>query len=834
MNNPVFGVNTYYTGVFKKDNNILTEVPKALSGSAIEDYFPLVVENLTKRGNWKKLNTHEAFDTHEINLCWSNTSVLNAKANVQSRILLDSVKHYISDKGAFYNKFNGNDFIPDFIDITKANLEKYENDLRKKFTNMPVIIKPNAGSVGIDILVQDVFDYNAIQKHINQSKFNEWTISEIIKSKLIDGYIHTNRIYFVVVKLNNNRVESYYYDEFMNYRAENKFTGDITDPLQFVTNYYVHTLDGDREFVKNRFISHKKWLESYSHDEIDYIYRKLDLIFNNITDMMQYDILCANDNKKRYNDNDILGFHVYGADIIIDNKLNIKVIELNGAPSMNIKTRLYEVDDRLDYFELFDDLFKITVDRLYPPLMKRPLAHKFRNVFMKNIINLPKELYYIPNSIIQTYPFIYEALNKRPYLKRTRNVGDNISVFYGLRERYVDDKTSLVYYDELLNHTKSQHMRNAGIINKIQGVTYYMANKGRIYDKLIKYDSNAFKYHPVSETFYYDGKTNMFDLLQSITKKYKSVNKWILKPVHGSRGTGIKVFNKKKTNLFKKIFKNSDELTIGMLEHINKYTTEGVDIEHKVLSKFNGIETTEILNQKYNYWIISQYIDNPHLIYEKKYNIRFYVLLTLNGKLPTYEDLTTLGDKKSPLEAYIFNDCMIYFAMLKYKDNNIPAQYSKLDPELIDRMRSLTNLEIINEVSKFADINIDAVKKESTSMLSLMMNTKQFSNIMMQGTNIIKQTINAVKYDLRPLNRFADNYKGAFNLLAYDTLLDDQNKLWFIEINRGPDLKGLQMNIGNEHCGNMFDEIFKITLDHNTDNLKYFTKIPVDYNIVNI
>lgn len=832
MNKSLFDINTYYTGVFKNEDGKLIEIPKALSGSAIEDYFPLTIENLNNRGNWKCLQTKEAMDTHEINFCWSNTNFLNSKSNIQSRIFIDSVKHYLSDKGAFYNKFKNCDFIPDFIDFTKKDLR--EDEIIQKFFNKSVILKPNNGSVGIDILVLNNFDLNRVKDHVNKSTFSEWTISEVIKSKLVDGYIHTNRIYFVVIKLNNNRVESYYYNEFMNYRAENKFTGDITDPLQFITNYYVHTPDGDREFVKNRFISHRNWLESYQPDEIDYIYRKLDLIFRNITDAMKYDILCANDNKKAYTDNDIMGFHVYGADVIIDNKLNIKVIELNGAPSMNAKTRIFGVKDRLDYYDLVDDLFKITIDRLFPPLIKRGISHKFRNVFMADIPNDSKLLYYIPNSIVQTYPFIYEALKKRKYLKRTRNVNDDISFFYGLREKYVDDKTSLIYYDELLNYNKSSHMRNAAIINKIQGVTYYMANKGRIFDKLIKYDFNATEYHPFSETFYCDKKTNINDVLRKILKKNKSIKKWILKPVHGSRGSGIKIFTKKKTNIFNQMFISNDSTISNMAEHINIFTNEGINIEQKVLSKFNGIEMTEIINKKYNYWILSQYIDNPHLIYEKKYNIRFYVLLTINGKLPTYEDLLS-WDNNSPIEAYIFNDCMIYFAMLKYKkDNNLPIEYSKLDNDILDRMRNLTNLEIINEVSKIVNIDIEMIKKESTTMLSLLVNKKQFAHIMEQGINIIKQTINAVKYDLRPLNRYAKDYDGAFNLLAYDMLLDNNNKLWFIEINRGPDMKGLQMNIGNEHCKNMFDEIFNITIDKDVSNLKYFVKVPIDYNIVNI
>ena len=44
--------------------------------------------------------------------------------------------------------------------------------------------------------------------------------------------------------------------------------------------------------------------------------------------------------------------------------------------------------------------------------------------------------------------------------------------------------------DEILNYLTSKRTRNAAIINKIQGITYYLANKGRMYDALMKYKSN--------------------------------------------------------------------------------------------------------------------------------------------------------------------------------------------------------------------------------------------------------------------------------------------------------------------------------------------------------
>ena len=65
------------------------------------------------------------------------------------------------------------------------------------------------------------------------------------------------------------------------------------------------------------------------------------------------------------------------------------------------------------------------------------------------------------------------------------------------------------------------------------------------------------------------------------------------------------------------------------------------------------------------------------------------------------------------------------------------------------------------------------------------------NNIKTQFLNICSQTIIATQNEFRAMNRGIKN-NAVFNLVAYDTLLDDSNILHLIEINRGADLVGLQ------------------------------------------
>ena len=100
---------------------------------------------------------------------------------------------------------------------------------------------------------------------------------------------------------------------------------------------------------------------------------------------------------------------------------------------------------------------------------------------------------------------------------------------------------------------------------------------------------------------------------------------------------------------------------------------------------------------------------------------------------------------------------------------------------------------------------------------------KLYNNIKSQACEMIKKSIDSVKYNIRPLNRLVKN-SSAFNLLACDTMLDDTGKLHLIEINRGPDLFGLHSTIGEEKITNIFTELFDIVVDGKETNLTYFNK----------
>lgn len=847
----------YYLGVYFKLKNAgvkqkeLYERKHTPSGSGIEYYFPLIVEAMNKRGNWRCLNRADAMNMPHIDFSWTNASKISGKSSIIPRLLLNSTEHYISSKSAFYEKFKKYDFISKFMPITKSNIYKDVEKINSQFCNKAVIIKPDFGKRSSDIKILNRYNFFDVCEHIMNSPYELWSISEVVISKLIKNRINSLRIYLLITKTDNNYIRGYIYGKFIVNLAMRDYNGDISDPEMALSNYIPkNDQKAKDDFYLNRYIPCEEYLGNFTKAERDDMFNKITSAFRIICDTVKDDLLAHNDNKA-YNDvingfpsqaDNIQSFHLYGVDAIVDNDNKVTILEINGAPAISDKCRMYKNESRIDHFKLIDDTISIAVDPICPP--KNDILDENLYIQIYEGYKSPKytPLYYIPNSITCKYPFILDVLEERKYLKRTKNMHDKIDLFYGLRERYVTDETNLNYYDELLNYVTSKRTRDARIINKIQGITYYLANKGRMYNKLLEtYDKERVHfYHPISDTFTYDGNyDNIYNRVYEIIRSNPTVRRWILKPVHGSRGLGINIF-KKKNSFFNLFNFNIKPITCDIVNHIIHASDKGYDI------MVNG----ENVNKRYTYWMLSQYLHKPHLINRKKYNLRFYVLLNIRRHIPTYKDLEDIICD-DVIDTYISRDFMIYYSMLDYDAKELPYEYRELDPDIyLSKMKSLTNLEIVNNVyDELGDpIGKDYMKDKLTDMLHniISRNSNEYNMLCRQAEHIVRDTINAVKYDLRPLNRYleqdgSNKFLGCFNLLAYDTLIDEDMRMWLIEINRGPDIKGLEKKIGTEGCKDMFDEIFSITVDpfytdlnrdEINDNLVFFKKLNINYKVI--
>lgn len=799
---------TYYTQLYDlgsrntNDETLTNEHKPTTVNTHISRYVTLFEQNLLARKNWIGLNEKQVKETYKIDFSFTNLAKLQTISTIHNRILLDT-DHFISNKGFYYDYFKEYDFCPVY-EIIDTECVKISD----KFRNCPVILKPDMGSASRGIRVFNDCLNKYIVDHINNFKyFQNWTISKLYTSRLFDGYIVTNRIFYLVRKTRKNNIvtyDGYWYNEFINYRALHKYknidnidnTAEIEKFLKvFVTNY--DSLNED--FYKNRIIDHLTYLKLFTSSEYKIIKEKITEYTTFVTKKIAEHAICSNDYTPNNDDPDDtnMTYHLYGIDSIIDDDLNIKFIEINGAPELTGKGY-----DKINYSRLINEICKLTADVMYEP--KHIPTYQEGGKFIKcgQFSKKLKTPVYFTKEIVETYPFILNGFfnSKRSNVfQRIKNPKSKfIHLFYGPRDLYIHNFTSYNYYDEIVEWKKSEGGRNAKILNKIQGITYFLASKDKFHQTL--YDC---EFVPKSVIYNFgDDKENITQFIQNIRKKNPD-QYFIIKPVHGSQGKGIVII--------------SPNSPVEMF--------------------FNKID---LIKQEFGYcsFAISMYINNPKLFNGKKFNLRFYFLLHIK-KLPTCLDTT------SDVSVYILKDVQVYFTVLPYNINinKILDEFDKicLDENRVDIAEKISNLTI-GDIQKSIHITNFQIVKDLSKKLNVSLPLEHFvktlkdmkfdetlyDDIISQAREIIKMSIDLVKFNIRPLNRLIKK-SSAFNLLACDTMLDSNNKLHLIEINRGPDLHGLNLTVGTKKITSIFSEMFDIVIDNKQHDFSHFDKHEVSY-----
>jgi glutathione synthase/RimK-type ligase-like ATP-grasp enzyme len=815
-------LNPVFDGLTKKYNQISSVY------SGIHLYFPLLLHNLNERHNWHQITHSEAFEINSFDFCVSNFAKLQTISKFHYRILLDTEKHFISNKGEYCDTFKKYDFIINYKRfILKNNKMHFNDEIEKSFNNDDyIIIKPDKGTCGLGISIVQFKNIGTVNLN---NHYKDWTISKIHLPRLYINPIQnkclivTNRIYFVITKI-NNVVSGYLYDEFVNYCAYDNFKNDMTDfePINFqkrVLSNYVPPNCNEKDFYNNRFVSHKNYISIFTKEEFSIVFQKIKDYLKIITEKIANHILCSND---KY-DNPIKetngAFHIYGIDSIIDDSLNVKFIEINGAPLISKQYAFYETEC-MNYHILINELLKISVDIMFPPASSVTYnidethyygcyknSTKKERLFNQEFIKIhefivnppPPHIFYISKQVSLKYPFILNGfLNSRRsfFYKRIKNPHyHKIDVFYGLRDLYETKFTSNKYYNELSEFNNCVCSRKAKILNKIQGVTFYLANKTRLYLKLIQMfnKKDVVCFHPPSVVIKIINNmkycsTNSLKNIKLITEFIEdNPNKsLIIKPGNGSQGKGIIIL---------KII-NEPYLILNELV--------------KIKTQFN-----------YDTFLISSYIDNPKLCKSlkcgnngRKFNIRYYVLLFL-------ED--------DELKVYLLNKQLVYYTILDYNTTEIPMQFQHFEQTDIDNMRSLTNLQLIYNINTKYGCQLDIVNYlDLMDDLRYEFGNETIENIHVQFKNILIKTLQSTQSEFRGLNRFVKD-SSSFNFIGYDMLLDDNNVLHFIECNRGVDMVGLLKIVGDNTMVEIFEELFDITVDGKVENFNLFEKVDVAF-----
>lgn len=429
-----------------------------------------------------KINENQMEASCQIDFCFTNLAKVQTKSVIHNRILLD-VDHFISDKGFYYEKFKEDEFIPTFIKIKNT-------DIPDLIINDFIILKPDTGASSKGIQIFSNYSQKNITNHVaNFNEFKNWTISKLYTSKLWNNeYIVSARIYFLVRKIktgNNICISGYWYDEFIHYRSLQKYkpVSESTKNQDFI-EIYVSNYDSGLDpidFFKKRVVFHKEYMTMFKKSEYDVIINKIGKYLKTITEQIAKHATCSNDYSVNYDDidNKNMTFHLYGVDAIITDNLDIKFVEINGAPSI---TNCCE--NKINYNVLINQILKLTVDVLFDPqndvkydesMGGGTIYGKFKNSdvdvkffdrkFIKcgEFTKILKTPVYFARQIYEKYPFIVNAFfndKRNKIYQRVKNPHiDNIYLFYGLRDLYIRKKSSSHYYDEILEWKKCKNTK---------------------------------------------------------------------------------------------------------------------------------------------------------------------------------------------------------------------------------------------------------------------------------------------------------------------------------------------------------------------------------------
>ena len=353
---------------------------------------------------------------------------------------------------------------------------------------------------------------------------------------------------------------------------------------------------------------------------------------------------------------------------------------------------------------------------------------------------------------------------------------------------------------KLMNPNKMRELIR--LMNRYQKYNHYpttfqLGRKDNLY-KHIKYYKKFFPelYNFIPSTYILpsDGKNFEYDF-----KKYRKAI-WIVKPVNMSRGRGVHIL--KDEAEFKFLFKKSKNLNISQ-------------------------------------YLISRYIDKPHLINKKKYDLRIYVLVISFSPLRIY--LYNNGLVRFATEDYKrgdFNNVYIHLTNysinknnLKYKPNQNNMNFNKNENEEQGENNEENENEIDDDSSKWSLV-------EYKYFFQKLGNEKIMDKIWRQIEEIIIKTILSVSEDYYK-EISINKINSLFELYGFDIMIDENYKAWLIEVNVNPSLhcsSSLDLSIKTDLITDIFNIVGIIPYNHNNGDTVYnylMKKTKIDFDINN-
>ena len=359
-----------------------------------------------------------------------------------------------------------------------------------------------------------------------------------------------------------------------------------------------------------------------------------------------------------------------------------------------------------------------------------------------------------------------------------------------------------------------------GFIRQFNSFSYIFNN---IENFLKQSDDKKIRYKSKFRNFFYVARpedrivglrTNLF-----IPKShYDGKNFWLLKAMNLNRGLGIKLIDSVEScekyirayyqgniNKCVKDYQNIKDIqdtnkriyfTLPKIKNINDInknnniiTTESENKNNQLSNLNKKIDYTKIIKNsvrrkgryKSNKIILQKYIEKPLLYNGRKFDTRFWVLLT------------------HKMEIYLF------------KEGHLKATSFNFSLENTDLYVHLTNYSVQKYSNKFEkyeegnEISLNELQKSINTHYKLDVDLKK--EIIPKIKNIILISIHSVK---KLINRY--NREKCFEIFGYDFMFDQQLNPFLIEINTNPGLE-ISSPLIKKLVPRMIDDAFRLTID---------------------
>ena len=317
--------------------------------------------------------------------------------------------------------------------------------------------------------------------------------------------------------------------------------------------------------------------------------------------------------------------------------------------------------------------------------------------------------------------------------------------------------------------------------------TFHLGRKDNLYKHFKYYKKlfpDMFNYAPATYILPVDGPDFEVDY-----KKYKKAL-WIVKPTNLSRGRGVHLL--KGESEFKQLYKKSTQFSLPQN-------------------------------------LISRYIDRPHLLNNKKYDLRIYVLIA----------------SFTPLRVYLYNNGLVRFATEDYKRGNYDNIFIHLTNYSINKNNEnyksnqnlkeqqcdlypreeteMTEAEGGIEYDENGDDNIPDDDSNKWSLVEYRNYFKKMGKghimdfIWSQIEAIVVKTVISVSTEYYK-NIFPNKVNNTFELYGFDVLIDQNFKAWLIEVNVNPSLhctSPLDLSIKTDLISDIFNLVGILPFNHN-------------------